>query len=519
MVTGAAALAFQWLRTSLGAEPSPALVKAFILNSTSYIGGSLAGGDLPGAHQGWGLLNVGRMFETTNRIIYDESPARTFTESGGAPFQATGTVADPSKELRVMLVWTDPPGNPATNAPYVNQLNLEVIVGGVVYSGNHFSGQYSTPGGAKDFTNNVQSVRLPAGVTGPFAIRVVPTLIGGDGVPGNFSPLDQDFALVVTNGLERSIPVLAVDPIGDVSAGVTVQHNDGKVDASLIAGESAKITLTVSNRSQIAAAVIQSATLALTSGSQVSSTFGDIAPGQSGSNATPFQIQIPSNLVCGSVANLQLQLETSSGRFSLPVRVQVGRPAQPGGPAETLLFEDVDGNRVKWKMKGGFGPITGSAKSGTMSFHIQDPGKDRNDSLLSQLFTKKGVTIPANAGQVRLSFFHIFNFEPGYDGGVIEISTDEGETWQDLGPNILVGGYDGRVTLASNNPLGDRFAWSARGRAGVFSQVVINLSEFAGKHIKFRFLAGFDNATGVNDGYTGWFIDDIQITAVTYSCQ
>ncbi|MEK6321320.1 MAG: S8 family serine peptidase [Acidobacteriota bacterium] len=518
VVTGGAALSYQWLKTNLGGEPSPALVKAFILNSTSYINGRFGGGDLPGEHQGWGLLNLARMFESTNRIIYDESPSRTFTESGGAAFETTGVVVDSSKEFRAMLVWTDPPGNPATNAPYVNQLNLEVIVGGVVYNGNHFSGQYSTPGGQMDFINNVQGVRLPAGITGPFAIRVRPTIIAGDGVPGNFSELDQDFALVVTNGRATELPVLAVEPSGDVAAGVTILHADGKTDASLIAGEMAKITVTVRNQSQTTAATIQSSALSLGSSNQTSSTFSAIAPGQAGTNAEPFQIQVASNLQCGSVANLQLQLDTAGGRFTLPVRVQVGRPSQPGGPEETLLFDDVDNSRVKWKMKGGFGPVSGPAKSGTMSFHTQDQGKDKNNSQLTQLFTKKGVTIPANGGQVRLSFFHIFNFEPGYDGGVAEISTDEGLTWQDLGPQILIGGYDGKVTQASVNPLGNRFAWTSRGKPGVFSQVVINLSEFAGKRMKLRFLAGFDNATGINDGYTGWFIDDIRITAVMYSC-
>jgi hypothetical protein len=419
----------------------------------------------------------------------------------------------------VMLAWTDPPGNSATNAPYVNQLNLEVVVGGVVYNGNHFSGQYSTPGGQKDFTNNVQAVRLPAGTTGPFAIRVRPTIIAGDGVPGDFNALDQDFALVVTNGREMALPVLAIEPVGDVAAGVTVQHADGKTDTSLIAGESARITVTVRNQSPTTEASIQSSALSLGSSNQSSSTYDAIAPGQTGTNAAPFQIQVPSSVACGSVANLQLQLETAGGRFTLPVRVRVGRPSQSGGPEETLLFEDVDNTRVKWKMKGGFGPVTGPATSGTMSFHTQDKGnEDNNDSGLSQLFTKKGVTIPSNAGQVRLSFFHIFNFEPGYDGGVAEISLDEGETWQDLGPLVLTGGYDGKVTSASNNSLGSRFAWTSRGKPGVFSQVVINLSEFAGKRIKLRFLAGFDNATGIKDGYAGWFIDDIRVTAVMYSC-
>ena len=517
VVAGGAALAFQWLKTNFGAEPSPALVKAFILNSTSYLNGGFGGDSLPGAHQGWGLLNLGRMFEATNRIIYDESPSRTFTQSGGTPFEATGIIADSTKEVRVMLVWTDPPGSSVTNAPYVNQLNLEVIVGGVVYNGNHFSGQYSTVGGEKDFTNNVQGVRLPAGTTGPIVVRVRPTIIAGDGVPGNLSPLDQDFALVVTNGRETAIPVLAVESAGDVAAGVTVQHTDGKSDASLIAGESARITLTVRNQSQTTAATIQSATLTLAN-AQGSSTFNDIAAGQTGRNASPFQIQVPSGLRCGSVADLQLQVNTSAGRFTLPVRVQIGRPSQPGGPAEQLLFDDVDNAGVKWKRKGGFDSIQGPAKSGTMSFHVEDPGKEKNDSLLAQLFMKKVVTIPDNAGQVRLSFFHIFNFEPGFDGGVLELSSDEGETWQDAGPLILVGGYDGKVTAASNKPLGSRSAWTSRGQPGVFSQVVVDLSSFAGKRLKLKFLAGFDDAAGILTGYTGWFIDDIQITAVRYSC-
>ena len=519
VVTGAAALSFQYLKTNFGVEPSPALVKAFILNSTSYITGRFAGGDLPGDHQGWGLLNISRMFESTNRILYDQSPSRTFRESGGAAFQTTGVIADPSKEFRVMLVWTDPPGNSVTNAPYVNQLNLEVVVGGVVYNGNHFSGQYSTPGGQLDFTNNVQGIRLPAGTTGPFAIRVRPTIIAGDGVPGDFTPLDQDFALVVTNARETALPVLAVETTGDVAAGVTVQHADGKTDSSLIAGESARVTVTVRNQSQTTEATIQNSALSIGSSNQSSSAYAAIAPGQAGANTAPFQIQVPSNLACGSVANLQLQLDTAGGRFTLPVRVRVGRPSQPGGPEETLLFEDVDNLRVKWKSKAGFGAVTGPATSGTMSFHVQDKGRENNDdSQLSQLFTKKGVVIPGNAGHVRLSFFHIFNFEPGYDGGVAEISTDDGVSWQDVGPLVLVGGYDGKVTSASNNPLGNRFAWSSRGKPGVFSQVVINLSEFAGKRIKLRFLAGFDNATGINEGYTGWFIDDIRVTAVMYSC-
>ena len=42
-------------------------------------------------------------------------------------------------------------------------------------------------------------------------IRVRPTIIAGDGVPNFGGNLDQDFALVVTNGNETAVPVLTVD--------------------------------------------------------------------------------------------------------------------------------------------------------------------------------------------------------------------------------------------------------------------------------------------------------------------
>ncbi|MEN3331423.1 MAG: hypothetical protein V7641_788 [Blastocatellia bacterium] len=519
LAAGAAALAYQWLRGQIGHDPSPALVKALMLNSTSYLAGAFGSDNLPGAHQGWGLLDIGRMFESGSRVLYDESPDRTFTESAGQPFEISGIISDPSKEFRVMLAYTDAPGEIFSNAPYVNQLNLEVVVGGVVYQANNFNGQYSQTGGQLDFLNNTQGVRLPAGTTGPFVIRVKPTIIAGKGVPGFGSDLNQDFALVVSNGHETAVPVLAINNSGDVSTPVSVLHTNGTTDSSLIPGEQASITLTVANQSATAAANVLNATLQLTVGGQTvtagDGVFGTIPPGQTRSNTGPFNLAIPAALRCGAVAELQLTLETSIGTFKLPVRIQGGRAS---GAATVLLDDDVDSGRVKWKMKKGFETVSSAAHSGTMSYHVVDPGKDEGDTRQALLFTKKSFAIPNTVGGVRLSFYHIFNFEPGFDGGIMEISSDDGETWQDLGSRMLVGGYDGKVTAASNNPLGSRFAWTSRGRAGVFSQVIINLDDFVGKRVKLRFTAGFDEATGILDGYLGWFIDDIRITATPFAC-
>ena len=520
LVTGGAALAFQWLKTRSGTEPGAALVKAMLLNSTSYLTGKLANDNLPGAQQGWGLLNIARMFENTERIIYDESPSRTFTQSGGSPFEITGVISDPSKEFRAMLVWSDAPGTPLSNAPYVNQLNLEITVGGLTYKGNVFQGQYSKAGGQADFLNNTQGVRLPAGTTGPFVIRVYPTLIAGDGVPFNGVDLDQDFALVVTNGRQTPTPILSVATtrVANVDVDdISVTHSNGTTDRSFIAGETASIKIAVRNASTTTAATVNFATLSFV-GVQNSNQlqFPNIPANSTVSNETAFSVQVPANRRCGSFVEMQLSLNTGQGNLLIPFKVQVGRITSQ----ITLLNDDVDSGNVRWKAKKGFITATNVGLSGTQSYHVVDPGKVDNDFQLSSLMLKKPVNIPANAANVRFSFFHIYNFEPGFDGGVMEFSIDDGVTWEDLGSRIIVGGYDGKVTSVetSKNPLGTRPAWTSRGRPGVFTPVVINFDEFAGKVIRLRFVAGFDAATGILDGYKGWFIDNLKLTADNVSC-
>jgi hypothetical protein len=54
--------------------------------------------------------------------------------------------------------------------PSVNNLDLEVAVGGVTHKGNVFSGANSISGGTTDTKNNVESVFLPAGTAGNFTV-------------------------------------------------------------------------------------------------------------------------------------------------------------------------------------------------------------------------------------------------------------------------------------------------------------------------------------------------------------
>jgi hypothetical protein len=196
-IAGTASLVWNYYNRVLkpGFTPSPALLKALLLNSTRYLQGSGTGGTLPSSDQGWGDANLGLLFDGTPRVLVDQS--RLFTGSGQEQFYR-GSIMNPGKPFRVTLVWTDPPGSTTGNA-YVNNLDLEVTAGGITYKGNAFSGAYSVSGGTADARNNVESVFLPAGVSGAYTVRVVAKNLAGDGVPGAGTATDQDFALVIYN--------------------------------------------------------------------------------------------------------------------------------------------------------------------------------------------------------------------------------------------------------------------------------------------------------------------------------
>ena len=115
---------------------------------------------------------------------------------------------DSNKPFRVTLAWTDAPGSTTANA-YVNNLDLVVTIGGVTYKGNVFTNAYSIAGGTADLKNNVESVFLPAGVSGNFTVTINGTAINGIGVPNPNNALQQDFAFVIYNGSTAEKPVIS----------------------------------------------------------------------------------------------------------------------------------------------------------------------------------------------------------------------------------------------------------------------------------------------------------------------
>ena len=105
-----------------------------------------------------------------------------------------------------------------------------------------------------------------------------------------------------------------------------------------------------------------------------------------------------------------------------------------------------------------------------------------------------------------LSFWHSYDTEEHWDGGLLQISTDNKSSWEDLGAYFSQNGYNDYIDNNSNIP-----AFS--GTSGGYIQSVVDLSAFAGQGVYIRFWMHCDPA----EGGVGWYIDDITINNIAVS--
>jgi hypothetical protein len=502
-VAGAVALARQFF-LNRGEEPSAALIRALLVNTTTYMTGDGASGDLPHPAQGWGLLNLNRAFDGTPKLFVNQT--NTLNDSG-QEFVITGEIKDSAQPFRVTLAWTDAPGFSAF-APWVNNLDLEVTINGETYRGNNFAGQESKPGGGQNVKDNTEAVWLPAGTVGTFMVRVRAANIAGDGVPGNSDPTDQDFALVVYNGERKDVAVL------DVSAVILSGGSDGYADP----GETVTMNIVAGNRSPVTLVSGHGTLTSKTAGVTVTAGAADfpaIANGQTAPGATPFTFTVDKSVACGSTIQFVLDVASGGSISRVPFKVTVGK-AQP-----TEFFSDsVESGDAQWTHGSGvkkkkkkqdttdtWSISTKRFNSGSHAWFSTDPGKQVDTHL-----DTVPITLPADGRDLSLVFMHTFEFEGGaFDGGVIEIST--GGDFEDLGSKILEGKYNGIVWEHTTNALAGRAGW-VEGRMGALQAVVVDLSSYAGKTVTIRFRV----ATDIDGRGLGWVIDDVTLRGNRISC-
>ena len=118
-----------------------------------------------------------------------------------------------------------------------------------------------------------------------------------------------------------------------------------------------------------------------------------------------------------------------------------------------------------------------------------------------------GIQVPAGEGRVRLSFWHRWSFEYGYDGGWLILAVDGGAFVHVPGSALIAGaGYT------------DGFKFT--GTQNTFVNTVVDLDaacDFAtggsGGCAGHTLAIGFNANSDVSITYPGWFLDDVAVTA------
>ncbi len=205
-------------------------------------------------------------------------------------------------------------------------------------------------------------------------------------------------------------------------------------------------------------------------------------------DATNRVVSFPVNFAAAQTQSFSYVVSVNTGSYFTPV---------------TLLDEQITSTTI---------PTTLAASSTTAN--TWTVSNVQSQSAPNALFTNNAATtsdqklestnaISLASGTSSFTFNHSFNTQSKTDGGLVEISTNNGTTWLDLTNKITSGYYNSVLGTTGANPLANRNAWS--GNSGGFIKSSINLSSYAGQSVKLRFRFGSNSTVGG----TGWFVDDI----------
>jgi hypothetical protein len=199
--------------------------------------------------------------------------------------------------------------------------------------------------------------------------------------------------------------------------------------------------------------------------------------------------------------------------------------AFPSGPDTVFFSDDLESGTSNWIASdgpndtGGHSPwalSTTDANSPTNSMFVADEDPADPSTSKDQVLTMASPADLTSAAGGKLLFWHRYNTETGFDGGVLEYSTDGGTTWYDIlegnggsvpanANRFVAEGYNDTFSTSFNNPLPGRDGWS--GDSGGWVQTEVDLADFSGQMVTFRFRMGCDSS--VSD--EGWYIDDVQV--------
>jgi len=256
-VAGAAGVIVEWYEDNYGVRPSPAMVKALMINTAYDMEdqpGDYYTGPIPNRDEGWGMVDLQKVMDApVDFMLEDQTSVITTGEEHHHEIEPI----DLNEPMKVSLVWTDSPAEAGADPALRNDLNLEIDSpmgdwfrgNGFPTDGDGFStwgytesnteamSPFDGSGDGWDDRNNVQNVYIhPDDLEdGTYTVNIM-----GENIPDPVVGDGQDYALVMYNAVDADaepgpLPPSDPDPADgsgdwstDVDLSVHVEHDEGE---------------------------------------------------------------------------------------------------------------------------------------------------------------------------------------------------------------------------------------------------------------------------------------------------
>jgi hypothetical protein len=318
--------------------------------------------------------------------------------------------------------------------------------------------------------------------------------------------LDLDIAHSDTT-LTKHINVLVSAPVLELTGLASSDTLYGNQDACIEAGETFELSLSLTNRGSGAGEGVD---VFLTENDPYLTIDMDsshavlIGPGQEVELSPAFVLTLAPDCPEFHQVDLGLTVEFASGRTgSDSTSIYVGGSLEDDcedGEGGWVHYVGLDGYYDEWHLETNRNHTGG----GTTSWKFGGSGSGNYTNYGCGALETPELCLGPNA---TLTMWHWIHAELNsgtyaWDGAIVEISVDGGETWSQVSP---VGGYPYKIYSNSASPFAPDtpcFAWTDD-----WTQVEFDLSAYEGR-ASIRFVFG-------SDGYVtdeGWYLDDIVIT-------
>lgn len=321
-----------------------------------------------------------------------------------------------------------------------------------------------------------------------------------------------------------------LDVRGDMRLGAVVLDDDVSScdgDGVLDAGEAGTLSITVHNpgvlplRGTTVSVSAETAGVVFPAGVRVH--LAEVAPLSAATVAVPIGLDAAGldaagrAAAAGAAIALAITLDNPEACEPTVTRVQVARGDYDLAPS---TVETAESHLSSWEQVrlGGF---AGQVWAAAADARGQRVWHGENAGVLSDVALVSPPLVVGDEQDLAITFVHRYAFESTkdagtgqvthWDGGVLEISFDDGLTWADAGAHATPG-YGGTIYADGANPLAGRAAF-VRHNPGWPAVETVTMrfgAETRGRVVRLRFRIATDRLVGAH----GWEVDDIAVQGI-----